>query len=60
MVELVEKVYVYLILAALFNTGVGDHFELSPPAKNPALFEEPGFSIFYKGSIYGKSIVEAC
>jgi len=41
-VELVEKVYVYLILAALFNTGVGDHFELSPPAINASVIRGAG------------------
>ena len=69
MVDLLEKVYLNLILADLVKkndfqkNGVGGHFGLSPLAKNAEIFfsEGPGFfHIFYKRSIVLKSIVKVC
>ena len=51
-VDIVEKMYLNLILAALvrksiFKNGVGDHFGVGPLAKTPAYFRGAGFLIFF-------------
>ena len=65
MVDLVEKVYLYLILGALvqtlfFQDGAGGHFGFGPLAKNAGIFSRGRVSNFYKMSIDVKSIVRTC